>query len=61
MLCKMGAPRSTAHFTGRRKPVPWPTSNVTKRPNLDWMHIFCILHLEQLNDELDMGLNLQVE
>jgi hypothetical protein len=55
----MGAPRSDHfHFTGRRK--PWfhgPPGNVTEENSLDSPAHFWFYHLEQLNNELDMGLN----
>jgi hypothetical protein len=55
----MGAPRSDyVHFTGVRK--PWfhgPPANVTEENRLDSDAHFWFYHLEQLNDELDMGLN----
>jgi hypothetical protein len=58
-LCTMGAPRSDHfHFTGRRK--PWfhgPPGNVTEENSLDSAAHFWFYHLEQLNNELDMGLN----
>jgi hypothetical protein len=55
----MGSPRSDfVHFTGRRK--PWfhgPPANVTKETRLDSDSHLWFYQLEQLNDELDMGLN----
>jgi hypothetical protein len=55
----MGAPRSDhVHFTGRRK--PWfhvPPANVTEENRLDSDAHFWFYNLEQLNDELDLGLN----
>jgi hypothetical protein len=58
-LCKMGAPRNDhVHFTGRSK--PWfhgPPANVTVENRLDSDAHFWYYHLEQINDELDMGLN----
>lgn len=55
----MGAPRSDhVHFTGRRK--PWfhgPPANLTEENHLASDAHFWYYHLDQLNDELDMGLN----
>jgi hypothetical protein len=55
----MGAPRSDhVHFTGRGK--PWfhtPPGNVTEETRLDSASHFWFYQLEQLNNELDLGLN----
>jgi hypothetical protein len=58
-MCAMGAPRSDfVHFTGRRK--PWfhgPPANLTKKTRFKTDSHFWFYQLEQLNDELDMGLD----